>query len=147
MQKEIRIKNRKAHFEYFVEQEFTAGIMLTGAEVKSVREGKASISEAYCYLSATGIMVKGMHIAEFKNAGYLAQEPHRERQLLLNKTELKKLNTKLKDQGYTIIPLELFFAESGYAKLLIGLCRGKKNFDKREDLKSKDLKRELERFG
>ena len=141
--KEIRIKNRKATFDYFIELEFDAGIILTGAEVKSLRAGKASISEAYCYLTNDGIHIKGMHIAEFKNAGYIEQEPTRDRALLLNRSELNKLRTKMKDQGYTIVPLEVFFSESGYAKVKIGLGRGKKNYDKRQDIKDKDVKREM----
>lgn len=145
--KEIRIKNRKASFDYFIEQEFTAGIVLTGAEVKSIRDGKGSISEAYCFLTDNGIMIKGMHIPEFKNAGYVEQKPTRDRVLLLNKNELKKLRNRMKDQGYTIVPLELFFSETGYAKLRIGLGRGKKNYDKRQDIKSKDVKREMDRFS
>ncbi len=144
--KEVRIRNRKASFEYFIEQEFDAGIVLTGPEVKSLRDGKATISEAYCFLTDTGISIKGMHIAEFKNAGYVEQSPYRDRSLLLNKHELKKLRNKMKDQGYTLIPLELFFAESGYAKIKIGLARGKKNYDKRQDIKSKDVKREMDRY-
>lgn len=144
--KEVRIRNRKATFEYFIEQEFDAGIVLTGPEVKSLRDGKATISEAYCFLTDTGISIKGMHIAEFKNAGYVEQSPYRDRSLLLNKHELKKLRNKMKDQGYTLIPLELYFAESGYAKIKIGLARGKKNYDKRQDIKSKDVKREMDRY-
>jgi len=145
--KEVRIKNRRAYHDYAIEQEFTAGISLTGPEVKSVRAGKASISEGYCYMTDRGLFIKGMHVAEFKNAGYAEQEPLRDRALLLNNNELKKLRGKLKDQGYTVVPIELFFSETGYAKLQIGLGRGKKNYDKREDLKSKDVKRELERYG
>ncbi|MCO4818321.1 MAG: SsrA-binding protein SmpB [Bacteroidetes bacterium] len=145
--KDVRIKNRKAYFEYAIEIEMDAGIALTGPEVKSVRDGKASISEAYCFLTDNGLRIKGMHIAEFKNAGYVEQEPTRERILLVNKHELKKLRLKMKDQGNTIVPIELFFADSGYAKLKIGLGRGKKNYDKRQDIKSKDVKREIERFS
>ncbi len=145
--KEIRIKNRKAYFEYAIEFEMEAGLVLTGPEVKSVRDGKASISEAYCFLTNNGIKIKGMHIAEFKNAGYVEQEPTRLRDLLLNKRELKKLRDKMKDQGYTIVPIELFFAASGYAKLRIGLGRGKKNYDKRQDIKSKDVQREIDRYS
>ncbi len=144
--REIRIKNRRARFEYAIEQEFDAGMVLTGPEVKSIRDGKASISEAYCFLTESGIMIKGMHIAEFKNAGYVPQTPLRERSLLLNKSELKKWRNKMKDQGYTIVPMELYFSETGYAKLRIGLGRGKKNYDKRQDIKSKDVKKEIERY-
>jgi len=144
--KEVRIKNRKASFEYFLDQSFTAGIVLTGAEVKSVREGKASISEAYCFLDGNKLIIKGMHIAEFKNAGYVEQDPLRDRILLLNKNELKKIKSKTRDVGYTIIPTELFVSETGYIKINISLARGKKHYDKREDLKKKDTDRDLERY-
>ncbi|MFT4523766.1 MAG: SsrA-binding protein [Bacteroidia bacterium] len=142
----VRIKNRKASFEYFLEQMFDCGIVLTGPEVKSIRDGKASISEAYCFLTDDGLQIKGMHVAEFKNAGYKEQEPTRVRRLLLNAREIKKIRGKMKDRGYALIPVELFFSETGYAKIKIALGRGKKNFDKREDLKSKDVQREMDRF-
>ncbi|MCB0733471.1 MAG: SsrA-binding protein SmpB [Flavobacteriales bacterium] len=142
-----RIRNRRASFDYHLEQEFDAGMVLTGPEIKSVRDGKASITEAYCLMTDTGMLIRGMHIAEFKNAGYVEQKPHRDRQLLLTKSELKKIRGKLKDVGYTVIPVEVFFSESGYAKLKIALARGKKTVDKREDLKSKDQEREMRRFA
>mgnify|MGYP001596076586 CR=1 FL=1 len=142
----IRIKNRKASYEYFLDQSFSAGIILTGAEVKSVREGKASISEAYCFVDGNKLIIKGMHIAEFKNAGYVEQEPLRDRVLLLNKQEVKKIKAKTRDVGYTIIPTELFVSETGYIKIEIALARGKKHYDKREDLKKKDSQRDIEQF-
>ena len=141
-----RIRNRKASHDYQLEQTFDAGMVLTGPEIKSIRDGKASITEAYCILTDNGAIVKGMHIAEFRNAGYVEQEPLRDKQLLLTKNELKKIRLKLKDVGYTLIPLEVFFSDSGYAKLKIALARGKKTVDKREDLKSKDQEREMRRF-
>ena len=140
---EITIKNRKASHEYHLEQSFSAGVVLTGAEVKSVRMGKASISEAYCLFQEGKLIIRGMHIAEFANAGYMEQEPKRDRYLLLHKHELKKLKNKTKDIGYTIVPLELYFSDTGYVKIDIALGKGKKFYDKREDLKAKDSKRNL----
>lgn len=142
-----RIKNRKASFDFALEQEFTAGIMLTGAEVKSVRDGRATISEAYCFLNNDELFIKGMHISEFKNAGYVEQDPSRVRKLLLNKQEINKIHQKVKEKGYTIVPLELFFSKSGYAKLKIALGKGKKTYDKRDDLRKKDALKETERYG
>lgn len=143
--KEINIKNRKATHEYTISQEFVAGMVLTGAEVKSLRDGKASFSDAHCIFEKGSLFIKNLHIAEFKNAGYVEQEPKRLRRLLLNKSELKKMEAKVKEKGFTIIPLEIFFSETGFAKIKIGLAKGKKYYDKREDLKQKDLKRDLNR--
>jgi len=143
---DTRIRNKRAKFDYAIELTMEAGLVLTGPEVKSVRNGKASISEAYCLLTSKGILIKGMHIAEFKNAGYVEQKPLRDKELLLNKRELKKLQSKMKDRGYTLIPLEVFFSETGYAKLKFGLGRGRKNFDKRENLREKEADREVRDF-
>lgn len=143
--KPINIQNKKASFEYHLETRFVAGIALTGSEVKSVREGHASISEAYCLLEGNKIMVRNMHISEFRNAGYQQHKPVHDRMLLLHKHEIRKIQEKLKDVGYTLIPVALFFSETGYAKLEIALAKGKKVYDKREDLKTRDLKREMER--
>ncbi|MBI1305712.1 MAG: SsrA-binding protein SmpB [Bacteroidetes bacterium] len=143
---QVNIRNKRASFEYHLEKFFDAGIALTGPEVKSLRAGKASISEAYCYLTDDGIFIKGMHISEFALGGYVDQKPLRDRRLLLTKNEIHKLRTALKDVGYTLIPVEVFFSESGYAKVKIALARGKKNFDKREDLKNKDFKREIGKY-
>lgn len=142
-----RIKNRKARYDYILEQEFIAGIILTGAEVKSIRDGKATISEAYCFLENNELFIKGMHVSEFKNAGYVPQDPGRVRKLLLNKQEIKKIHQKVKEKGYTIVPVELFFSDSGYAKLKISLGKGKKTYDKREDIKKKDLDREIGKYA
>jgi len=142
----VSIKNKKALFEYHIESKFTAGIVLKGTEVKSIRAGHANISDAYCIVDDDIIVIKNMHISEFKNAGYAQHLPIHDRILLLAKSEIRKISNKLKDKGYTLIPLELFFSDSGFAKVQIALAKGKKNFDKREDLKSKDIKRELERF-
>ncbi len=140
-------KNKRAYFEYAIEETFEAGLVLTGPEIKSIRAKKVSISEAYCFFDEEDLFkIKGMRIAEFKNAGYAPQNPDREKLLLLNKTELKKIKNKLKDQGNTVIPIEVFISDKGYAKIEIGIGRGKKLHDKRESIKDKDVKREIDRY-
>jgi SsrA-binding protein len=140
-------KNRRASFEFALEERYEAGIVLTGPEIKSIRAKKVSISEAYCYIDSKGILrIKGMRISEFKNAGYMLQNPDREKLLLLTKNELKKINNKLKDQGNTIVPIEVFISPKGFAKVEIAIARGKKYHDKRESLKDKDVQREISRY-
>jgi SsrA-binding protein len=140
-------KNRRASFEFALEERYEAGIVLTGPEIKSIRAKKVSISEAYCYIDSSGILrIKGMRISEFKNAGYMLQNPDREKLLLLTKNELKKINNKLKDQGNTIVPIEVFISPKGFAKVEIAIARGKKYHDKRESLKDKDVQREISRY-
>ncbi len=144
---QIIIKNKKASFEYSFLVSFTAGIMLTGTEVKAIREGKATLSDSFCILANGDLWVKNMHIAEYKQGSYNNHEPKRLRRLLLNKSELVKIQSKLKEKGVTIIPIQLFFNERGLAKLEIALARGKKTFDKREDIKKKDQQREIARVS
>ena len=139
------ITNKKASFEYHFLQSYTAGIALTGTEVKSIRAGKANLSDSYCILQNGEMWVKNMHISEYKEGSYNNHEPKRQRKLLLNKTELQKIQSKLKDKGTTIIPVKLFFNERGFAKVEIAIAKGKKVFDKREDMKQKDAKREMAR--
>lgn len=140
-------RNKKAFYEYAVGDTFEAGLVLTGAEIKSVRAKKVSISEAYCYFDDAGIFkIKGMRISEFKNAGYVDQNPYRDKLLLLNKAELKKIRAKLKDQGNTVIPIELFISDKGYAKLEIAIAKGKKLHDKRESLKDKSVQKEINKY-
>ncbi|MBP6334046.1 MAG: SsrA-binding protein SmpB [Bacteroidia bacterium] len=139
----IVIHNKKASFEYHLLQTYSAGIILTGTEVKSIREGKASLSEAFCLITNGELWVKNMHVSEFKQGSYNNHEPKRLRKLLLNRAELRKIESKLKEKGTTIIPVQLYFNERGFAKLDISLARGKKTFDKREDLKKKDQEREI----
>ena len=122
-------------------------MQLLGTEIKSIRDNKASIAEAYCTFIKADLYVKNMYIAPYEPAGRAGHEERRDRKLLLTKQELGKLKKKLKDQGMTVIPTRLFIAESGYAKLEIALAKGKKLFDKREDLKQKDLKRDIERHS
>lgn len=144
--KNINIVNRKANFEYHLESKYTAGIVLTGTEVKSIRNGHASISEAYCMMSEGELLIKNMHISEFKQGSFNKHEPLRDRKLLLNKSEIRKIASKLKEKGCVVFPLRLYPNERGIFKLDIGVGRGKKSYDKREDIKSKDIARELSRI-
>jgi len=141
----IRIKNRKAFFQYFIIDKYIAGIQLSGTEIKSVRTGKVSLDEAFCVFSGHELFVREMHIAEYKYGTIYNHEPKRDRKLLLTQRELKKLNTKVQEKGFTIIPVVLFVNEKGLAKLEIALARGKHFYDKREDIKKKDIKRDMER--
>ena len=145
MENTIEIKNKKAGYEYFLVQEYTAGIQLTGTEIKSIREGKANIGDAYCTFNGDELFVINMHIAEYGYGSYNNHEPKRDRKLLLTRRELRKLQTKVKERGFTIVPTLLFINEKGLAKLNISLARGKHHYDKRETLKQKDIKREIER--
>ncbi|MCX6243149.1 MAG: SsrA-binding protein SmpB [Bacteroidetes bacterium] len=145
MEKGVSIKNKKASHEFFLLQDFTAGIMLSGTEIKSIRDGKASIVDAYCTFKGNELFVINMHIAEYTYGTYNNHEPKRDRKLLLTKRELHKLQTKVKERGFTIVPTLLFINEKGLAKLSIALARGKHHYDKRETLKQKDVKREIDR--
>lgn len=139
------IKNKKASFEYQFLQTYKAGIMLTGTEVKAIREGKANFTDSFCVIMNGELYLKNMHISEYKQGSYNNHEPKRMRKLLLNKEELRKMQSKLKEKGTTIIPVKLFFNERGIAKVDIAIARGKKLFDKRESLKEKDVKQQLSR--
>jgi len=142
---QINIKNKKAKFEYEFLEKFTAGLQLYGTEIKSIRAGKASIVEGYCYVHNGEVFIKNMYIAEYEQASYNNHEPRRDRKLLLNRNEIDKLIKKKKDVGLTIVPISLFLNGKGYAKLDIALARGKKIHDKRQDLKTKDDKRSMDR--
>jgi SsrA-binding protein len=143
--KTISIKNKKAYFEYFLLEEYTAGIQLTGTEIKSIREGKASFVDSFCAFENGELFVKNLHISEYRLGTHYNHDPKRDRKLLLNARELRKLNTKTKEKGLTIIPIVLFINEKGFAKLTIALAKGKHSYDKRETIKNKDVKRDLER--
>jgi len=134
----ISIKNRKAEYEYFLLAKFTAGLVLTGTEIKSIRAGKANIQDAYCSFENGELWVHNMHVSEYANGSYNNHEAKRDRKLLLNRRELKKLLVKLNERGFTIIPTLLYLNENGYAKLDIALAKGKKKYDKRESIKEKD---------
>lgn len=141
----IEIKNKRATYEYFLMDDYTAGIVLTGTEIKSIREGKANLADAYCTFIGNELFVKEMHISEYRFGSWLNHTAKRDRKLLLNRRELRKLQNRIKERGYTIIPVTLFINPQGRAKLLISLAKGKKFFDKRESIKAKDNKREVER--
>jgi SsrA-binding protein len=141
----IDIKNKKASFEYYFVQTFRAGLVLYGTEIKSIREGKVNLSDSYCLFSKGELWVHDMHISEYRFGSYYNHQSKRTRKLLLKKNELRKLENKSKEKGFTIIPTLLFVDERGFAKLEIALCKGKHSYDKRESIKLKDNKRELER--
>ncbi len=147
MQKTINIQNKKARFQYEILDKYTAGIVLTGTEIKSIRSSKASIAESFCEFSENGeLFVVNMTIQEYAFGNYYNHKPKATRKLLLNKKELKKLNKEVQNTGLTIIPLRLFINDKGYAKLDIALAKGKKLFDKRETIKDRDNKRNLDRI-
>ena len=137
----IEIRNKKASFEYEFLENYTAGIVLTGTEIKSIRAGKASLVDSYCYFSGGELYVKNMHIAEYWWGTFNRHDPKRDRKLLLTRKELRKLARAVKEKGLTIVTRRLFISETGYAKLDIALARGKKEYDKRESIKEKDLRR------
>lgn len=141
----INIKNKRASFDYELSERYTAGIQLFGTEIKSIRDGKASLSDSYCYFVGHELWVKNLHIAEYKFGSYSNHEAKRERKLLLNKRELAKLLRATRETGYTIVTTRLFINEKGLAKLEIALARGKKNYDKRQSLKEKEDKRNIDR--
>lgn len=145
IQKKIEVVNRKASFEYEVLERYSAGIVLAGSEIKSIRENGCSIGESYCYFKAGELWVKNMNIPIYDKAVFTNHDPLSVRKLLLKKRELAKIEAKVKERGVSIIPLKLFTNERGFLKMEIGLCRGKKSFDKRDSIKEKDNKRELDR--
>jgi SsrA-binding protein len=141
----IQFKNKKARFQYHIISEFTAGMVLQGSEVKSVRGRKVNLSDAYCTFIEDELYVVNLHIAPYEQASYFNHEAKRERKLLLNRTELRKLHKAVKEKGVAIIPIMLYVNEKGLIKLEIGLAKGKKFYDKRDSLKEKDKQRDLDR--
>jgi len=141
----VELTNKKAYHEYFFEATYTAGIVLAGTEIKSLRTGKASFNDSYCIFENGELFVKSLHISEYAFGTYANHEPLQERKLLLNKKELRKLEAKTKEKGYSIIPLKIFINEKGLAKMDIGLGKGKKNYDKRETLKQRENERDVKR--
>ena len=141
----INIKNKKASFEYFFIETFTAGIVLTGTEIKSIRAGKASLVDSYCLIINGEMWVRGMSVSPYFYGSYNNHEMKRDRKLLLTKREISKLQSATKQTGYTIVPLLVFIDEKGRAKMDIALCKGKKSFDKRQTLKEKEDRREMDR--
>ena len=142
----IQVTNRRASFDYEFLETYTAGIVLVGTEIKSIRTGKASLQDAYCYFDLNGqLYVRGLNIAQYFWGSWGQHEPTRDRKLLLTKRELKHLWSAYKQKGQTIVAVKLFVADNGYAKLVIALAKGKKEYDKRQSIKEKDIRRELER--
>ncbi len=146
MTEKVFIKNRPATFEFAIEDRLKAGIVLTGSEIKSIRNGKVSFNDSYCLFSDGELWIKSLHIAEYVNAGYAGHPPVRDRKLLVTKKELTKWQNKVKEKGFTIVPLNIFINENGFAKVEIGLGRGKKLHDKRESIKSREVEREMKRY-
>ena len=145
MNNNLNIRNKKAYFEYSILEKFTAGIQLLGTEIKSIRQGKANINDAFCSFLNSQLYVRNMPIAEYSHGSFYNHEQKRDRVLLLQKKELKKLRDRSEEKGFTIVPLALFISERGFAKLEIGLAQGKKSFDKRESIKERESKIELDR--
>ena len=147
MDNRINIKNRKAYFDYELIEKLVAGMQLTGTEIKSIRQGRASLADSYCLFKENELWVRNMRISAYDQGSYNNHDPHRDRKLLLNRKELNKLEKQTREKGLTIIALRIFINENGYAKLEIALARGRKKYDKREAIKQKDLKRDLDRLG
>lgn len=139
----IIIKNRKASYEYSFLDTYVAGIQLVGVEIKSIRNGRVNLSESYCVFQQGELYLKNAHISPYENAGYVKVDPLRDRKLLLNKTELRKLSEGVSRKGLTIVPTKMFINDRGLCKVEICLCQGKKNYDKRESLKEKDMKKRV----
>ena len=142
----MEIKNRSAYHEYFIDDKYEAGIVLLGTEVKSLRAGRASFNDSYCLIHKGEIFIRNLHIAEYSYGTVNNHDPVRERKLLLQKREIKKIESKLKEKGYTIVPLRIYFNDKNLLKIEIGLAKGKKLHDKRETLRQKDAEREMKRF-
>lgn len=145
MKNDIQIKNKRAYFDYHVIEKYNAGLALLGTEIKAIRQGKANMSDAFCMFIGNILHVRNLHISEYSHSSFHHHDIKRDRVLLLQKKELKKLKAKSEEKGYTIVPLRIFTNERGFAKIEIALATGKKEFDKRDSLKDKDSKREMER--
>ncbi|MDD6920247.1 MAG: SsrA-binding protein SmpB [Eubacteriales bacterium] len=141
----LAANNKKAYFDYFVLETFEAGIVLTGTEIKSIRQGKVSIKETYAKIRSSEVFVLGMHISPYEQGNIFNVEPLRERKLLLHKREISKIEKELKEKGKSLIPLKLYINSEGRAKMEIGLCQGKKNYDKRESIAQRDAKRKMDK--
>lgn len=141
----MEINNRKAYFEYHIETKYIAGMVLSGTEIKSLRAGKASFNDSYCFFHNGELFVRSLHIAEYSFGTIHNHEPMQERKLLLQKKELRKLENKIKEKGFTIVPLKIFISDKGFAKMEIGLGKGKKIYDKRETIKTRETDREVKR--
>jgi SsrA-binding protein len=139
------IRNRSAYHEYFIDTKYVAGIVLLGTEVKSLREGKASFNDSFCVVHQGEMWIRNLHIAQYSHGTMNNHDPLRERKLLLQKREIKKIESKLREKGYTVVPLRIFLNEKNLLKIEFGLAKGKKNHDKRESIRQKDVEREMKR--
>lgn len=143
---EVNIKNRRANFDYAISETFTAGIVLTGTEIKSIRQGKASLVDTFCYVNSGEVWIKNMYVAEYFYGTYNNHQTRRDRKLLLNRKEINKLQKASKENGMTIVPLRIFINDRGLAKVAVGLGRGKKEYDKRQSIKEREDKRNMARL-
>jgi SsrA-binding protein len=146
MSSNINIRNKKAWFDYEILEKFIAGIQLTGTEIKSIRKGKASLADSYCYFNDNELWIKGMRISEYDQGSYNNHDPYRDRKLLMHRKELNKLEKRVREKGFTLIALRLFMEDNGLAKIEIALGRGKREYDKRETIRRKDMQRDLARI-
>ena len=140
------IRNRSAYYEFFIDATYDAGMVLLGTEVKSIRDGRATFNDSYCLIHKGEIWLKSFHIAQYSHGNVNNHDPLRDRKLLLEKREIRKIEAKLKEKGYTLIPLRVYFNDKNLAKIEIGLARGKKLHDKRDNIRQKDAEREMKRF-
>ncbi|MBM3914971.1 MAG: SsrA-binding protein SmpB [Sphingomonadales bacterium] len=141
------LQNRQALYDYFIETRYQAGLVLLGTEVKSLREGKASFNDSFCVVQGGEVFIKSLHIAPYSHGSHSNHEPLRDRKLLLSKKEIGKIASSLKEKGYTLVPLRIFFTEKGLVKIEIGLGKGKKEYDKRDTIKKREAEREIKRKG
>ncbi len=144
-EQKIYIKNKRAYFDFHIDDKFIAGIKLLGTEIKSIREGKANLTDSFCTFINENLYVRNLHISEYSHGSFYNHEAKRDRVLLLQKKEIKKLKSRTEEKGFTIVPLAIFISDRGFAKLEIGLAQGKKTFDKRETMKERDSKLEMNR--
>ena len=142
----MEIRNKNATFEYFIEDKFDAGMILTGTEVKALRDGRVSFNDSYCLIDHNELYIKGLHISPYEFGSYANHPPLRDRKLLLKKKELNRIIQKLKEKGLTIVPLKIYFNERGFAKSQIGLGKGKMLYDKRDTIKQRESEREIKRY-
>ncbi len=143
---QVNIKNKKAHFNYEIGDTYTAGMVLTGTEIKSIREGRANLTDSYCVVDHGEVLVKVMHVSEYFYGSYNNHESRRDRKLLLSKKEIAKIAKQSSDAGFTIVPLRIFINEKGYAKIVIGIGKGKKEYDKRQTIKEREDRRDIDRM-
>jgi SsrA-binding protein len=145
MKNDVQIKNKRAYFDYHIVEKFNAGIALLGTEIKAIRQGKSNMSDAFCMFIGNILYVRNLHISEYSNSSFYHHDIKRDRALLLHKKELRKLKAKSEEKGYTIVPLRIYTNERGFAKIEIALAQGKKEYDKRDSIKDRESKRELDR--